>query len=151
MKIKLVIALRCLVKEVYMFLNWIVSFVYSYKNWYKTFWYVSRNLSPERLRKEKHVKRSNEWKDMSRKTREEAVRVQRPSDPAEYSRLMKQSKCMISGISQDKLSSGAGLRYSLLPTLQPGAVLYTPQLLVTVLEQWPKLNSPTTSSTIFRL
>lgn len=62
---------------------------------------------------------------MSRKTREEAVRVQRPSDPAEYSRLMKQSKCMISGISQAKLSSGAGLRYSLLPTLQPGAVLYT--------------------------
>lgn len=81
------------------------------------------------------ARESNEWKDTRRKTREEAVRVQRPSDPAEYSRLMKQSKCMISGISQAKLSSGAGLRYSLLPTLQPGAVLYTPQLLVTVLEQ----------------
>lgn len=61
------------------------------------------------------ARESNEWKDTRRKTREEAVRVQRPSDLAEYSRLMKQSKCMISGISQAKLSSGAGLRYSLLP------------------------------------
>lgn len=81
------------------------------KNWYKTFLYVSRNLSPEWLRKEKHVNGMN-GKIRVGETREEAVRVQRPSDPAEYSRLMKQSKCMISGISQAKLSS---LSYSYPP------------------------------------
>lgn len=111
-----------------MFLNSIDSFVYNRKENYKRlFDALAKNLDPGGFeRKISYTEWLERYQSENKGRSRESTATLLSCDPAEYGRLMKQSKCMISGISQAKLSSGAGLRYSLLPTLQPGAQSYTP-------------------------